>query len=178
MNIFQLFFPGQVSDNDINEKYADMHNREKLVTNLTGDPLFKLVKEKVFREQHSELIGQTINLDDDAIVDYYLTQTESIEYARLNADTNQIESIQVDYPKFFLHLRGHNIHEAIESLVSEETKKLKNFVFNRLKLISCTNNEDEFKGVCLPSDMTDIIYDLNKMVRVQCNKIVKPKKTP
>ena len=114
----------------------------------------------------------------DEIVDLYLTQTEPIEYVYLNPVTNKIESFQVEYPKFVLHLRGHNIHEAIESLLSGQTYKLKDFIFNRLKLISCTNNDDEFKEACLPSDMTEIIYDLNRMARGQCNQIFKPNKKP
>ncbi len=95
----------------------------------------------------------------------------------LLSDEEQSEANTIEYPKFFLYLRGKTIYKSIEVLVSSSAQEnnhdaLKKILFQSLKKISL--------GLCVPEtiqipfDLAASIFELDKLARQQCNQIIKP----
>ena len=128
---------------------------------------------RVLQKRNS--LGKRKMLKDEEIIDYLLTKTEPKEYIYLNKNSSVLESFKIDYPKYFLYLRGHTIHEAIESLLSSNRRepKLKRFLFEKLKCFFSATKAESFQNICIPYDLAFSLFELNKLAREQCNRIIK-----
>ncbi len=95
----------------------------------------------------------------------------------MNTSTGKIEANKIEYPKFFLQLRGKTIYKSIEGLVSSSTQEnnhdaLKKILFQSLKKISLGLFVPE--TIQIPFDLAASIFELDKLARQQCNQIIKP----
>ena len=93
----------------------------------------------------------------------------------LLSDGEQSEANTIEYPKFFLYLRGKTIYKSIEALIPSSTQEnhaLKNILFESLKKISLGLYMPEIFQI--PFDLAASIFELDKLARQQCNQIIKP----
>jgi hypothetical protein len=74
------------------------------------------------------------------------------------------------YPGLFLYARGHNLEKCFESfIVPEHRKNFKQIIMQKLMAA---------KDLTLPEDLINVILEVNRKVRNQANRVMKPHKAP